>query len=82
MPESTLVERFIRFLGERFGSKTLAEPGATDVLRQPVFPGLDSKPQELPTDPMMAADPGLMEAMFNSPSPPDIGREEIVDEGF
>lgn len=47
-----ITERFVKFLAGKFGSPVVVEDAATDVLRQPMFPGLDAKAQLLGAGPM------------------------------
>lgn len=42
-----ITQRFVSFLQGKFGARVELDPTATDVLRQPLFPGLDGKPREL-----------------------------------
>lgn len=70
-----VTERFVKFLQGQFGQQVTVEDAATDVLRQPLFPGLDTKPQELMNMANIAADfPEYMAGMdMLPPGPTDDG---------
>lgn len=45
--DKEITQRFVEFLQGKFGATVTVDATATDVLRQPLFPGLDGKPAEL-----------------------------------
>lgn len=58
-----LTEQFMAYLKQRFAQRVVVGDGATDVLRQPLFPGLEAPPRELAQmqqmqEPML--DPGML----------------------
>lgn len=45
--DKEITQRFVEFLQGKFGARVELDPTATDVLRQPLFPGLDGRPRQL-----------------------------------
>lgn len=44
---SNVPELFLEFLRQKFAQPVMVGDSATDVMRQPLFPGLEAKPREL-----------------------------------
>lgn len=73
-----LTEAFLGFLKAKFSQPVSVGDGATDVMRQPLFPGLESKPRQLQA-------PGLPGMASLPPAPPEpdplAGGDDYFDVG-
>lgn len=66
---SDLPSMFLAFLQQKFAQEVTVGDAATDVMRQPLFPGLEAKPRELGAPAMPAL-------------PPEVMNPPVFDEGY
>ena len=60
-----LPEMFLSFLQQKFAQEVTVGDAATDVMRQPLFPGLEAKPRELNAPEMPQLPPEVMTPAFD-----------------